>query len=235
MTCYYFYLWDEDFGPAFIKVCAYFPYPAKIWVNGHEWAKRQAARAGIAFTELSNGFAACDDPAALQEICDRLQPGTIEVFAQRWLHRLPMPFGPADQRAGYWWEISMRQVEVSRTLVFDAPRRARAFFEALIADNLDIGRPANVEIIFGRQHPPRHPGRLPHRHRPPRGRPRHRRGRAQPVLQAFADQAVPQRRPGDADRDRHQRPPRPGLQRPPAQPRSTPGQSPRRQPPHTGS
>ena len=34
VTCYYFYLWDEDFGPAFVKVCAYFPYPAKIWVNG---------------------------------------------------------------------------------------------------------------------------------------------------------------------------------------------------------
>ena len=151
VTCYYyFYLWDADFGPAFIKVCAYFPYPAKIWVNGHEWAKRQALKAGLGFTELSNGFASCDDPAALQEICDRLQPGTIEVFAQRWLHCLPMPFTRADQRAGYWWEISMRQVEVSRTLVFDAPRRARAFFEALIADNLDIGRPANVEIIFNR-------------------------------------------------------------------------------------
>jgi hypothetical protein len=150
VTCYYFYLWDEDFGPAFIKVCAYFPYPAKIWVNGHEWAKRQAARAGIGYRELSNGFAACDDPAALQAICDRLQPGTIEVFAQRWLARLPMPFGRTDQQAGYWWELSMRQVEVSRTIVFDAPRRARGFFEALIADNLDIGRPANVEIIFAR-------------------------------------------------------------------------------------
>jgi hypothetical protein len=151
VTCYYFYLWDEGFGPAFIKVCAYFPYPAKIWLNGHEWVKRQAERAGIAFTALSNGFAACDDPAALQQICDRLQPGTIEVFAQRWLHRLPLPFGPADQRAGYWWEISMRQVEVSRTIVFDAPRHARGFFEALVADNLDIGRPHNVEIIFGRR------------------------------------------------------------------------------------
>jgi hypothetical protein len=150
VTCYYFYLWDEDFGPAFLKVCAYFPYPAKIWVNGHEWAKRQAARAGLAFTGLSDGFAACDDPAGLQAICDRLQPGTIEVFAQRWLHRLPMPFGRKDQLAGYWWECSMRQVEVSRTLVLDAPRRARAFFEALIADNPGIGRPANVEIIFKR-------------------------------------------------------------------------------------
>jgi len=131
--------------------CAYFPYPAKIWVNGHEWVKRQAARAGIAFTALSNGFAACDDPVALQEICNRLGPGTIHVFAQRWLHALPLPFTTRDHDAGYWWEVSMRQIEVSRTIVFDAPRHARGFFEALVADNLDIGRPHNVEIIFGRR------------------------------------------------------------------------------------
>ncbi len=84
VTCYYFYLWDADFGPAFIKICAYFPYPAKVWLNGHEWAKRQAAKAGIAFTALSNGFAASSDPAGLQAICDRLGPGTISVFLERW-------------------------------------------------------------------------------------------------------------------------------------------------------
>ena len=55
VTCYYFYLWDEGFGPGFVKVCAYFPYPAKIWVNGHEWVKRQAAQAGLGFTELPAG------------------------------------------------------------------------------------------------------------------------------------------------------------------------------------
>jgi hypothetical protein len=151
VTCYYFYLWDQDFGPAFIKICAYFPYPAKVWVNGHEWVKRQAERAGLGVTALSNGFAACDDPAALQAICDRLGPGTINVFVQRWLHRLPLPLGPKDRDAGYWWETSMRQVEISRTIVFDAPRHARGFFEALVADNLDIGRPHNVEIIFARK------------------------------------------------------------------------------------
>ena len=42
----------------------------------------------------------------------------------------------------------MRQIEASRTLVFDAPRRARGFFEALVADNLDLGRPDGVELIF---------------------------------------------------------------------------------------
>ncbi|HZM82197.1 MAG TPA: hypothetical protein VFC19_41285, partial [Candidatus Limnocylindrales bacterium] len=151
VTCYYFYLWDDDFGPGFIKVCAYFPYPAKIWINGHEWAKRQATKAGLTFTALSNGFADCDDPQALQQICDRLSAGTINVFAQRWLTRLPLPFTAKDQDAGYWWEVSMRQIEVSRTIVFKAPRFARGFFEALIADNLDIGRPHNVEIIFGRR------------------------------------------------------------------------------------
>jgi hypothetical protein len=151
VTAYYFYLWDTDFGPAFIKVCAYFPYPAKVWVNGHEWVKRQAAQAGIGYRELSNGFADTDDPQALQAICDRLGPGAINVFVQRWLARLPLPLTEADRDAGYWWELSMRQVEVSRTIVFDAPRHARAFFEALIADNLDIGRPTNVEIIFGRR------------------------------------------------------------------------------------
>ena len=148
VTCFYFYLWDVDFGPAFIKICAYFPYPAKVWLNGHEWAKRQAAQAGIGFTELSNGFAAADDPVGLQAICDRLGSGTINVFAERWFTVLPTPLTDADRAAGYWWELSMRQVEVSRTIVFAQPRHARAFFEALVADNLDIGRPDQVELIF---------------------------------------------------------------------------------------
>ena len=150
VTCYYFYLWDEDFGPAFVKVCAYFPYPMKIWVNGHEWAKRQATKTGIGFTELSNGFAACSDPVGLQAICDRLGPGGIRVFAERWWSILPLPLTEHDRAAGYWWELSMRQVETSRTLVFDAPRHARGFFEALVTDNLDIGRPELIELIFRR-------------------------------------------------------------------------------------
>ena len=151
VSCYYFYLWDLDFGPAFVKICTYFPYPAKIWINGHEWAKRQAAQAGIGFRELSNGFAASDDPAALQAVCDRLGPGVITVFAERWWSRLPLPFTSTDRAAGYWWDIAMRQVEIAKTIVFTAPRHARAFFEALAADNLDIGRPDNMEIIFNRQ------------------------------------------------------------------------------------
>jgi hypothetical protein len=151
VTAYYFYLVDEVFGPAFVKVCAYFPYPIKIWLNGHEYAKRAATAAGIGFTELDNGFATTEDPAGLQRVCETLGPGAIAEFCERWWARLPLPLSSADRGAGYWWDIAMRQVEVSRTIVFTAPDRARGFFEALCTDNLDIGRPEQMQIVFGRR------------------------------------------------------------------------------------
>lgn len=80
---------------------------------------------------LSNGFATCEDPEGLQAICDRLGPAQIQEYFTRWSTWLPMPLDAADRSGGYWWELSMRQVETSRTLVFDAPRRARGFFTAL--------------------------------------------------------------------------------------------------------
>src|SRR5439155_16151876 len=58
---YYFYILDPEFGPAFIKLCTYAPWPAKVWLNGHEWVKRQATRAGLAYTALENGFASCPE------------------------------------------------------------------------------------------------------------------------------------------------------------------------------
>jgi hypothetical protein len=151
VSTYYFYVADPDWGPGFIKICSYFPYPAKVWVNGHEWAKRQARRVGIACTELANGFASCDRPDDLQRLCDRLGPADLQAFFDRWIAVVPPPFTATDRVAGYWWELSMRQIEVSRTLVFDDPRRARGFFEALVADNVAIGRPDQVAAVFARQ------------------------------------------------------------------------------------
>ena len=115
VSVFYVYIWDSTMGGGSIKICSYFPYPVKAWVNGHEWAKRQALAAGIGFTALSNGFASCDDPAALQAICDRFGPGTVQVWFERWMARIPLPLADADRNAGYWWELSMRQVETSRT------------------------------------------------------------------------------------------------------------------------
>jgi len=150
VSVFYFYVWDGEAGPGFIKVCTYFPYPIKAWLNGHEWAKRQALAAGIGFTELSNGFASADDPATLQGICDSLTADVVTAWFDRWMATIPLPLTAADRDGGFWWELSMRQIEVSRTLVFDADCHARAFFEALLADNMDLGRPENVELLFRR-------------------------------------------------------------------------------------
>jgi hypothetical protein len=148
---YYFYILDPEFGPGFIKLCTYFPYPGKVWLNGHEWAKRQADHEGLGYTALANGFASCVDASRLQAICDKLSSRDVERFFRRWTAVIPMPFTDADRAAGYDYELSMRQVEVSRTLVFDDPRRARSFFESLVTDNVGIGRPEQVALVFSRR------------------------------------------------------------------------------------
>ena len=74
----------------------------------------------------------------------------MQVWFQRWMARIPLPLDDADRDGGYWWELSMRQVETSRTLVFGQDCHARAFFEALLCENMDLGRPENVELLFRR-------------------------------------------------------------------------------------
>jgi hypothetical protein len=148
---FYFYCVDDDFGPFFLKFCSYFPYNAKLCINGNEWAKRQAAKAGIGFTARDNGFAAVDDPAALQAICDRLGPDQIDALLRKWLARLPHPFTAADREAGYRYDLSMLQVEFSLTHMLDKPVSGRIFIEQVIRDNLDIGRPDHVAVVFDRR------------------------------------------------------------------------------------
>jgi hypothetical protein len=148
---FYFYLWDSDWGGAFWKTNAYAPYPIWLWLNGHEWAKRQLAKSRIGYEALDNGFRSCNDPAALQKICDRLGPGAVKNFFWRWLHRLPSPFTAADWKAGYVYELAFRQFEISETCVFDRPQAGRMWFEGVIRDHLDIGRPDQVMLIFDRR------------------------------------------------------------------------------------
>lgn len=151
VTQWYFYCHDRQAGPFFVKYCGYFPYNAKLCCNGNEYAKQMAARAGIGFTALDNGFAACDDVPAVQAICDSFGEQVIEALAARWLDILPCPYSPADHAAGYRYEISVLQAEFSLTQVLDAPVAGRIFFEQAIRDNLDIGRPDQVGLIFGRR------------------------------------------------------------------------------------
>ncbi|MGH9208685.1 MAG: hypothetical protein ACRD1G_19415 [Acidimicrobiales bacterium] len=158
VTPYYFYLHDEDFGLAFIKVCSYAPFEVKVCFNGHEWAKQQLRREGIAFEALENGFAWCADPARLQDLCHQLTADTIRAFVDRWIDQLPWPLTAAERAEGYRHDLSIWQLEVSRTQVFDDPEQGRALVETLIRETLDLGRPDRVRVICERPVTKRTPG-----------------------------------------------------------------------------
>lgn len=157
---FYFYAIDEDFGPFFLKFCTYFPYNAKLCINGHEYVKRQLAKEGIAFEPLDNGVLSCADPKRLQAICDGLSAAKINALLRKWLAKLPHPYTAADRRAGYRYHVSILQAEFSLTQVLDRPQTGRIFFEQVIRENLDIGRPDQVQLIFERRVTKRTPGRF---------------------------------------------------------------------------
>ena len=145
---YYFYVQDPAWGPAFVKVGTYLPYPVRVCLNGHEWVKQQLRREGIGFESLDNGFLSCDDPDRLQAVCDALGPDDVQMFFDRWMERLPWPLTPADRAAGFSHQLAVWQLEVSLTQVFDRPVQGRHFFEELIRENLDLGRPDRVSLLF---------------------------------------------------------------------------------------
>ena len=157
---YYFYCVDEDFGPFFLKFCSYFPYNAKLCINGHEYLKRQLTKRGVKFEALDNGVKSCADPKLMQQLCDGLSADRIDRLLRKWLRRLPHPFPPRDRAAGYRYALSILQAEFSLTQVLDQPVMGRIFFEEVIRENLDLGRPSQVSLVFDRKVIRRTPGRF---------------------------------------------------------------------------
>jgi hypothetical protein len=157
---FYLYVRDPDWGPAFIKTVAYAPYGVWIYLNGHEWAKRQAEKRGIAFEALDNGFRSVEDADALAGICQSLSHRDIERFWDRWQTLLPSPFTVEDRLRGYRHALSVRQLELSDTRVFERPCQGREWFELMLRDQLALGRPDHVQVVFGRKITSRTPGRF---------------------------------------------------------------------------
>jgi hypothetical protein len=156
----YLAILDPEWGKSFIKFCSYAPYSTWIYLNGHERAKARCEARGIAYEQLDNGFASCADPAGLQAICDSLCERQIAEFYSRWMKRLPSPFLPAEREAGYGHCLSLRQLEVADTRVFDRPAAGRAWFEQTIPDQLALGRPDQLTLVFDRRVTARTPGRF---------------------------------------------------------------------------
>jgi hypothetical protein len=157
---FYFYCLDEDFGPFFLKFSTYFPYNAKLCLNGHEYVKRQLAKEGIAFVPLDNGILSCANPKRLQQICDSLSAAKIDALLRKWLAKLPHPYTAKDRKVGHRYQVSILQAEFSLTQVLDRPQTGRIFFEEIIRENLDLGRPDQVQLLFERRVSKRTPGRF---------------------------------------------------------------------------
>jgi hypothetical protein len=155
---YYVYILDRDFGPIFIKFCSYFPYPAKLCLNGHEWLKRQLSHRGVAFEALDNGIRSTEAAGRVQRIADTLDAAKIDALFRKWLRRLPHPFAGAHRAAGYRYQLSILQSEFALTQVLDRPVTGRCFFEEIIRENLDLGRPDQMQLIFDRRVTRRTPG-----------------------------------------------------------------------------
>jgi len=148
---WYFYLWDDDWGPVLVKMCPFAPYPLWINANGHEWTKRQLAKAGIDFVALDNGLRSVADPPAAAKLSARLGAGHLRAAIGRWLSWLPNPLLPRDRRGGFGYDFSVRQIEISDTLVFDRPQVGRSWFESAIRNHLDLGRPDEVSLVVNRR------------------------------------------------------------------------------------
>ena len=156
---YYFYLVDDDFGPMFVKFCSYFPYTARLCVNGHEYVKRQLTKRGVAFEAADNSIRSCAEPALAQELADSLTAARLDNLLRKWLRRLPHPFTRDDRAAGIRYDVSILQAEFALTQVLDRPVQGRVFFEEVIRENLDLGRPDRVQLIFDRRITKRTPSR----------------------------------------------------------------------------
>jgi hypothetical protein len=157
---HYLYLWDREWGPAFIKISAYAPWGGRVYLNGHEWLKRQLALRGVAFTALDNGILACERPDLLGSRAHTLGAAAVRRFFARWMRELPQPLTAADRARGFAYALSMKQVEVSDTAVFDRPIRGRQWFEATITEHLALGRPQLIALIFARRVSKLTPGRF---------------------------------------------------------------------------
>jgi hypothetical protein len=149
---YYFYRRDRDFGRMFVRICPYFPFNARVCLNGHEWLARQVQRAGVDVRQQANAFLECSDPDRLQHLADALAPAQIVAGAERWLAELVPFFTDFERRAGgCGHRLFVSQVEYCTNLVFEQRVALDRLAERLLDLNRGIGRPDKLSVIFGRR------------------------------------------------------------------------------------
>jgi hypothetical protein len=149
---YYFYLQDRDYGRMFVRVCPYFPFSARICLNGHEWLACRLREEGIAFEQCTKAFRTCADSPRLQELADQFSAAHIEACAHRWLAQLVPFFSDRERRhQGFGYRLFVSQVEYCTDQIFERRAAQDHLHNRLLDLNRSIGHPEKIAMIFGRR------------------------------------------------------------------------------------
>jgi len=136
----------------FVRVCPYFPFSARVYLNQHHWLAQQMRKRGIRFQQDENAFLSCQDPAVLQQLADSLRPTDIVDRAQKWLAYLTPFFTSGErQQQGCQHRLFFAQVEYCNNLIFRRGAVLDRLHERLLDANRSIGRPQTLAQIFGRR------------------------------------------------------------------------------------
>lgn len=150
VNLYYFYLDDPQCGRMFLRICPYFPFNIRVWVNGHNWLARQLHHEGIAFEKRDNLFVACANPQRLQQLADAFAPADIIRPVETWLDRLLPFFSAAERQHGYRHQLFMAQIEYCHNLIFHKQAAVDRLFDRLMDANRSMGHPRKLAVVFGR-------------------------------------------------------------------------------------
>jgi hypothetical protein len=158
---YNFYINDRDWGRMFVRVCPYFPFPARLCLNQHHWLAHRMRQEGVRFKQTSNAFIQCSDPKRLQELADSLAPRDFYRCGHKWLSRLTPFFTPRERQQGHiQHQLFFAQVEYCDNLIFSRRSALDRIGDRLLDSNRTIGRPNKLTIIFGRKITQQYRGKL---------------------------------------------------------------------------
>jgi hypothetical protein len=158
---YSFHVLDPEWGHLTIKMSGHPPFGAQISLNGHEYVRLQAARAGVAYDLAGNAFTRVPESDALAAVADTLSEermiGRLTALCDRWISSTCLCFAlhSADQeRTGFHYDYAVYQLEYSRNLLFRNGHQMEQVFQGLIdRTRRRLGVP-ELGTIFGQKHRP---------------------------------------------------------------------------------
>jgi hypothetical protein len=150
VNLYYFYLQDPQCGRMFLRICPYFPFNIRVWLNGHNWLACRMRQEGIAFEQRDNLFVDCAAPGRLQELSDAFAPADVVTPVETWLERLLPFYSTAERQQGLRHQLYLTQVEYCHNLLFEKRAALNRLFDRLMDANRGLGHPDKLAIIYRR-------------------------------------------------------------------------------------